>query len=179
MNYCEIQYSYVRRHVSIALVSFLLLVCTSCGVYTFSGASIPTEMKTISVLFFENQAPIVVPSLSQNFTEALKNRIRTQTPLMIKNNPSDAVIEGKITGYSIQPIAIQSNEKAALNRLTISVWVHYTNNLDSKLSFEQSFTRYADFSTENQTLEQQELTLITNIGALLTEDIFNRAFTNW
>ena len=170
---------YPHKYLIIAFMVFLVSLVSACWLYTFSGASIPVDMKTISVEFFENQAPMVVPSLSQNFTEALKNRIRTQTALKIMKDRPDAVIEGKITGYAIQPIAIQGNEKAALTRLTITVSVHYTNNLDPKLSFEQSFSRYADFSTSTQAFSQQELGLISTINALLVEDIFNRAFANW
>ena len=158
------------------LTSILL---TSCGVYTFVGASIPPEMTRIEVPIFDNQAPIIVPSLSQSFTEALKDRIRTQSVLTIVQETGNATLEGYITNYSIQPIAIQGNQTAGLNRLTITVFVRYTNHLDNKLSFEQSFSRYLDFSTKNQSFEQQELTLIGNINTMLAEDIFNRAFANW
>jgi hypothetical protein len=64
------------------LLMFPILLHESCG-YKLSGASIPAEMKTVSVQFFENNATLVVPSLSQNFTEALKNRIRGQSRLSV------------------------------------------------------------------------------------------------
>lgn len=159
---------------------FLLLLCNlSCGVYSFSGASIPPEMKTVSIDFFENNAPIVVPYLSQEFTEALKDRIRNQSRLSQVRTDADGSFEGRITDYSINPTAVQGDNRAGLNRLTITVNVKYTSRLNEKLSFDQPFSRYKDFSTANGPIQAQEPQLIKDINAMLTEDIFNRAFANW
>ncbi len=161
------------------LVSFLILCNFSCGLYSFSGASIPAEMKTVSIDFFENNAPIVVPYLSQEFTEALKDRIRNQTRLSQVRTDADGSFEGRITDYSINPTAVQGDNRAGLNRLTITVNVKYTSRLNEKLSFDQNFSRYKDFSTTSGPIQAQEPQLIKDINAMLTEDIFNRAFANW
>jgi len=151
----------------------------SCGLYSFTGASIPAEMSTVSVDFFENTAPIVVTYLSQEFTEALKTRIRNQSRLSMVRSEADAAFEGRITGYSITPTAVQGNDRAGLNRLTITVAVSYKNRVDPKLNFEQSFSRFEDFSTTAGPIQSQEPQLIKNINDMLTDDIFNRAFANW
>lgn len=163
----------------ILLFSLLTLSNIFCGVYSFSGASIPAEMKTVSIDFFENNAPIVVPYLSQEFTEALKERIRNQSRLSMVRTDADGSFEGRITDYSINPTAVQGDNRAGLSRLTITVNVKYTSRLNEKLSFEQSFSRYKDFSTASGPIQAQEPQLIEEINAMLTEDIFNRAFANW
>ena len=157
----------------------LTLMLNACGIYSFSGASIPTEMKTVSVQFFENNASLVVPYLSQQFTEDLKDRIRNQSRLSLVRSDADANFQGRITEYSIRPAAIQGNERAGLERLTITVSVKYTNVLDPELNFEKSFTRFLDFSTQGRPLQAQEQQLIKSINVMLTEDIFNAAFANW
>lgn len=157
----------------------LLLVSQACGLYSFTGASIPPEMKTVSVQFFENGAPLVVPYLSQQFTEALKERIRNQTKLSLIRTDANANFEGRITDYSIRPTAIQGNDRAGLLRLTISVNVKYTNTLKEDLGFEQTFSRSKEFSIQTRSQQAQEPELINDINAQLTEDIFNRAFANW
>ncbi len=167
------------KKLSGLIVISLLLLQQGCGVYTFSGASIPDNMKTISVQFFENNAPLVVPYLSQQFTEALKDRIRNQSRLSIVRADADANFEGRITGYSILPVAIQGNERAGLNRLTITVNVKYKNTLKPELGFEQSFSDKEDFSLSGTTLQAQEPKAIGAINQRLTEVIFNRAFANW
>ena len=144
------------------------------------GASIPKNMKTVNVLVFENNAPLVVTSLSSQFTEELKSRIRNQTNLSITPNEPDAVFSGNITGYEITPVAIQDNKQptAGANRLTIRVQVKYVNNVNPKQSFEKSFERFKDFKLVGS-LQALEGPLIKDVTAQLTEDIFNGAFAQW
>src|SRR5690606_26557890 len=123
----------------------------------------------------ENTAPLVVSNLSQTFTEALKERVRSQTSLSIVRAEADANFEGRITGYSITPAAIQATDNnrapiAGLNRLTITVNVKYTNEVDPKLNFELSFSQYPDFTGDVSSREQG---LIQELNKRLAEDIFN------
>jgi len=146
--------------------------------YSFTGASIPVQAKTISIEYFPNQAPIVVPTLSQVLTDALRDRFTTQTPLNLIPREGDLQIEGAITGYSTQPVAIQGNEQAALNRLTITVRVKFTNKFDEKANFEQNFSRFEDYPfTANLNTVQDGL--IQQIVDALVDDIFNKAVVNW
>ncbi|KGE14218.1 LptE family protein [Sphingobacterium deserti] len=170
-----------RIITAFTLLSLVLVMAfSSCGVkYRFSGGSIPENMKTVNVQFFENIAPLVYATLSQNFTEGLKERIRSQSRLSQVNGDADAMFEGVITGYDISPAAVEANsDRAALNRLTITVKVKYTNRLDEtgESNFEQSFTQFREFSG---LVQNQEDGLTMQIISLLTEDIYNRAFANW
>lgn len=167
----------MRKHLLIWILSTgLLWALPSCGIYSLDGASIPEGMETVQIDLFENTAPIVVPSLSTEFTEALKSRIRSQTPLSSVRADGDAIFQGTITGYSINPTAVEGNNRAGLNRLTITVMVKFTNNIDPEGSFEKSFSRYQDFAGSAPAQEPQ---LISEINKMLTEDIFNAAFANW
>ncbi|WP_322973666.1 LptE family protein [Pedobacter sp. MR2016-24] len=138
-------------------------------------------MKTVTVQFFENNAAMVVPNLSQDFTEALKLRIRNQTRLSITQTDAHAIFEGRITGYDIRPIALQNNNAptAGGNRITIKVSVKYTNNLNPKQSFEETFERFKDFNIGTQPLQTIQQQYNKDINLQLTEDIFNRAFAQW
>ncbi|EHQ28297.1 LptE family protein [Mucilaginibacter paludis] len=172
----------MRKSLFFLLVVPLLLVSQSCSYrLSLDGASIPPELKTINVMFFENTAPLVVNNMSQLFTEALKERIRSQTSLSLVRGEADATMEGQITGYTIAPAAIQATSDnrqpiAGQTRLSITVKAKYTNIANKKYNFEESFTRFKDFSGEIAPVEQS---LIADINKQLTEDIFNRAFANW
>ncbi|MGO1244148.1 MAG: LptE family protein [Sphingobacterium sp.] len=169
---------------NVTLISILAVLCLGlfnrCGVsYSLSGGSIPENMKTVNVQYFENIAPMVYATLSQNFTEGLKERIRSQSRLSQVNGEADATFEGLITGYDISPVAVEANsDRAAMNRLTITVKVTYTNRLDEtgESNFEESFTQFREFAG---TVAAQEETLNGEIIKLLTEDVYNRAFANW
>lgn len=166
---------------SVFLLMILPLFIASCGIYSFTGGSISAGMKTVSVLVFENTAPLVNPNLSQSFTEALKDRIRTQTGLSFLRADGDANFQGRITDYNLQPVAVQANDQssAALTRLTITVQVKYTNKIEPDKSFDQSFTRFRDFNSQGSSFTSQEQALVKDINQQLTEDIYNRAFANW
>ncbi|RYY37039.1 MAG: hypothetical protein EOP46_04180 [Sphingobacteriaceae bacterium] len=162
-------------------VSTLMLTAQSCSV-TLNGSSIPPELKTINIEFFENNAPLVVSNLSQDFTEALKNRIRSQSRLSIVRDPAaNATMSGSIINYTITPASIEATNSntapiANASRLSITVNVKYTNEFDKKGNFEQQFTKSQDFQGD---ISSREQALIVDIVRQLTEDIFNKAFANW
>lgn len=164
-----------------AIVAVLMLtlawICQGCGIYSFSGASIPAEAKTISVDYFPNHAQLVNPLLSENLTTALRNAMTSQTTLDLIESGGDLAFEGEITDYRTTPVAI-TGQTAAMNRLTITVTVRFSNRIDDSKDFEQSFSRYEDYPSD-QDLNSVQETLTTTIVDQLVEDIFNKALVNW
>lgn len=165
----------------IVILLTLAILTQNCKVsYSFSGASISPDVKTVSIKTFQNVAPLAQPTLSQTFTESLKDIFITQTNLTLVEKGGDLQFEGKITGYSVAPVAIQGSQfsTASLNRLSITVQVKFINTKDEKQNFEQTFTRFADFDA-SKNLASVENELIKDINSQLSQDIFNRAVTNW
>lgn len=156
-----------------------MLVISSCHVnYSLSGASISPDVKTISIDYFPNRAPLASPLVSQMFTESIKDVFIAQTNLNLVESNGDLQLSGYIADYRTAPIAIQGNETAAMNRLTITVYVKFINTKDNKQDFETSFTRYSDYDS-NQDLSVIENELISDINNQLSQDIFNKAVSNW
>lgn len=156
----------------------LIVLCSSCGIYSFTGASIEPEVKTVSIEYFKNQASIVNPTLSQTITEALKDRFLTQTSLMLTDEDGDMQFYGSITSYSTTPQAITDNQTAALNRLSITVKVKFVNTVNEKSSYETSFTRYVDYDS-SLNLSDVEESIVTEIVEDLIDDMYNKAVVNW
>lgn len=154
------------------------MIFTSCVRFTFSGASIPEGAKTFSVNYFVNNASLVNPSLSQLITDKLRDRIQSQTNLIMVNDNADLTFEGEIINYVVQPAALQANDVASLNQLTITINVKYSNKIDEKQSFSQQFSRYQQFSS-TVSFSSVESSLTEQIVNDLVDDIFNRAFINW
>jgi hypothetical protein len=146
--------------------------------YSFTGASISPNVKTVTILNFPNNAGLVVPTLSRTLTEALKDYFSSQTNLILIERNGDLLLDGSITSYAVLPVAIQGNETAALNRLTITVSVKFTNKTDPKQNWETSFSRYQDYSSSFN-LSTVEEGLIRQITDQLVQDIFNKAVVNW
>ncbi len=166
--------------------AMVLIICVVClgGVpqckvsYSFSGVNISPEVETYSVEYFPNRAPIVQAQLSQLFTDALMDKIQSNTSLNLANEGGDVHFSGEITGYETRPVAITGQETAARTRLTITVRVKYTNEVEPELDYDTSFSRYEEYDS-SQNLTDVEGELIELIVEDLIEDIFNRAFVSW
>lgn len=169
----------MKRIIKLLSLIFLInILLYGCGVYTFTGASIPPEAKTISVFYFENKAALVEATLSQTLTDALRDRFASQTTLDLVERDGDLHLEGEITEYRTQPIAIQGDQTAALNRLTIKVKVKFVNLFDDSKNFDTEFSRYEDYPS-SEDLSSVQAGLIELITEALVEDIFNQAVVNW
>ncbi len=146
--------------------------------YSFTGASIPEGVNTFSVQYFQNRAPLVQPGLSQQLTDALTDKCKSQTNLDVISGTGDVNFEGEITDYNTRPLTVSADANAAVNRFSISVSVRFTNAVDPDLSFEQTFTRYEDYDSSLD-LSQVESELSEKIIEMIVEDVFNKAFVNW
>ncbi|MBE6213560.1 MAG: hypothetical protein E7131_02635 [Rikenellaceae bacterium] len=165
--------------VALLLSSVLFSGCIfMTGGYSLSGASIPDAAKTFSVAYFPNNAPMVSPTLSTTFVEALKDKFSRQTKLQLVDEGGDFAFEGEIVGYSSVTASVSSDDYALLNRLTITVKVNFTNVVNPDDSFNQTFKAYADYdSTTLLTDIQSELD--AEIVEQLVHDIYQAAASNW
>ena len=151
---------------------------SSCGFYSFSGTSIPPEVKTFSVGFFENNASINSPLLSQTITEGLKQKFISETNMSITEKEGDFDFSGEITGFTVAPASAQSSDNATLNRLTITANVKLVCKSDPKLSFDQAFSNFQDFDA-TQDFNTVENDLVEEISDMMIQSIFNKAAINW
>lgn len=151
----------------------------SCKIsYNFSGTNLLPTIKTYTVYYFPNRARLVNPTLSQMFTEDLREKMQRQTSLNEIQDNGDLIFEGQIEKYEVRPMSIQKEDLAAQNRLTITVKVKYTNNLEPAQNFEKSFSAFEDFDSSNS-LSDIEDSLVPEIIEKLLEDIFNATIANW
>ena len=156
----------------------LLLIASSCGFYTFSGASISPEIKNIKISYFINEAENFKANLDRDITQKLTDFIIEQTDLSVNNDNYEIEINGKIVSYDITPISISSNDFANQNRLSISVNIDFKNYINEKENYNQKFTRYVDYKSD-QNLEEIESELNDQIIEEICIDIFNKTFVNW
>lgn len=167
------------KKLSAALVTILAgLMAVSCGIYSFSGTSIQPDVKTITINYFEYKALKVNPQLSNQITEAMKEKFRKLTRLEQVEQDGDLDIYGEVTGYNVSATSITAAEQAAQNRLTVSVKVVFTNRKYPEDDFDKSFSAYADFDA-TQLLDSVQDALCEEIVNKLVEDIFNASVAQW
>ncbi|MFN6373891.1 MAG: LPS assembly lipoprotein LptE [Chitinophagia bacterium] len=145
--------------------------------YSLKDVSIPPEIKTVRVLFIENKARYINPQLSPKLTDKLRQKIVNQTRLSQTNNDADYEISGYISDYSVNTSGI-SQQQVASNNLNVTVHIIFKNRQDEKKNFEADVTRNFPFSA-SKSLSQAEAELNEQIVTNLTDEIFNRIFSNW
>lgn len=156
----------------------IIILLTGCKIYSFKDAVIPQDVKTVKVGFIENRARYVNPQLSPKLTDKVQSKIISQTKLTRTNN-DDAhyVINGTITNYDPSQTVGVSAQQATTNRLTVTVHIVLKKTLENK---EEEFdvSRSFDYSA-NLTLQQAEGQLLDEVVRSLSDEIFNRIFSNW
>ena len=173
----------LKNKIFMAVFSAVLLLLTTglfsgCGVYSLTGASVPPEAKTISIQYFPNKAALVEPTLSPVFTNIIRDKFTSQLNLNMVERNGDLAFEGEIVAYKTMPVAIQGDQTAAMNRLTITVNVRFVNKYEPDKDFEQKFTEFSEYSSE-QDFNSVKAQLVQQISEALADDIFNKAVINW
>ncbi len=169
----------MKRTILYIFIAGILGLGSACTVsYSTSGADIPAAANTFSVKTFQIATPMASPTYNQLLTEAYKDLMLAQTRLDLIEKKGDLQFEGVVTSYATGYAAVSGDEVATLNRLTITVKVKYVNSFDREKNFERNFSRFADYSS-NQDFSAVEAQLIEEINAQLTQDIFDASLGAW
>ena len=169
------------RQILIIAVSSSMII--SCGIYSFTGSSIPVGVETFQVDYFENTAggkpgSTIEPGLDRDFTIALQDLIVNQTSLNLVNEGGDIIYSGEIVEYSVTPMAATAEIKAAQNRLTMAVMVKYENVSNEDDNLEKRFSFYYDFPGNLQVYDIKDSAL-EEIFERITQDILNETLAKW
>ena len=162
----------------IFIVLLMAFIANSCSVYNFTGTG-KIDAKTFQVNYFQNNAELIEPGIERTFTQKLQEIIQNQTNLNLTNTGGDLMYEGEIVGYNITPMTATADQKAAQNRLTISVNVRFTNKNKEADNFEKRFSFYFDYSGSEQLIGSKLTEAIDTIFERITQDVFNESLTKW
>jgi hypothetical protein len=168
---------------SMKFIKFIILCCVvlsinGCSVYNFTGAK-PIDAKTFQVNYFQNNAELIEPGLDRNFTLKLQEIIQNQTNLNLTGSNGDLLYEGEITEYRITPMTATADQKAAQNRLTVSVNVRFSNKNKETDNFEKRFSFYFDYDGSTQLIGSKLTEALDVIFERITQDIFNESLAKW
>lgn len=168
-----------NRYLHTALFFICLSAALWPGCYTLSGVSIdPNIYKSYYVDLFVNNADNAPPTIAQEASEALKEKIRTDSRLVLNDTEPDIEFKGKVVDYAVTFEAPQPGEQAAINRLRIILAVDYIDYKDEKKNWKQNFQFFFDYPTsvDLSSIQAQAHQVILD---QIMEDIFNKTFTDW
>lgn len=162
-----------------------ILALASCKIYSFKDVSIPAQVKSIHIAYIENRARLVNPQLAPQLNDKLRQKINQQASRLsqIQDPNADYDVSGSITDYNYSTSGI-SDQKASSNRLNVTVHIIFKNHLDptgktvAPADFEADVTRNFDFSA-NTSITDAETQLMPTIVSNMTDEIFNKLFSNW
>lgn len=168
------------RFFAIICALIMALIPSACHIsYKFNGSALNYDVyKTINISDFPIRAPLVYPPLQSEFENRLLNTVTRQTRLQEVDGNADLEMTGEITGYSLSPQAVGENAYASETRLTITVHVKYTDNINPANSIDQTFTAYRQFSASLLLIDVQD-ELCQQISDELVDLIFNATLGNW
>jgi len=160
------------------LTTLAFFICNSCSVYNFTGTG-KINAKTFQVNYFQNTAELIEPGIERTFTQRLQEIIQNQTNLNLTNTNGDLIYEGEITSYRISPMTATADQRAAQNRLSITVNVRFVNRNKEEDNFEKPFSFFYDYSGTEQLVGGQLSTALDEIFTRITQDIFNESLAKW
>lgn len=172
----------LKRMFSLWKTLLPALVLAGCGVYNFTGGDVGSA-QTFQVNYFQNyatQSPgsVFDPGLDRDFTLALQDLILTQTSLDLVTSGGDLVYEGEIVEYRVSPMTATAQQRAAQNRLTISVNVRFYNTTKEESNFEQRFSFFYDYPGTSQLASVRD-EAHQEIFERINQEIFNRSLADW
>jgi hypothetical protein len=158
---------------------------SSCKIYSFKDVSIPDAVKSIHIAYIENRARLINPQLAPQLNDKLRQKINQQASKLTIKETSDADydVTGTISDYNYSTSGI-SNQTASSNRLNVTVHLIFKNHLDptgktvAPADFEADVTRNFDFNAQTS-IPDFETAQLPTIVSNLTDEIFNKLFSNW
>ena len=163
-------------------LALLALTLLGCGAYSFTGGDVG-EAETFQVNYFQNyatQSPgsVFHPGLDRDYTLSLQDLILNQTNLDLVGSNADLVYEGEIVEYRVQPMSATAEQRAAQNRLTMTVNVRFFNRTKDNVDFEQRFSFFYDYPAATQLASIRDAAH-QEIFERINQDIFTRSLANW
>ncbi len=168
---------YNKPSYILGIILFAIISIQGTCRFSMKDVSIPADIKTVKVSYIENKARYINPQLSPKLSDKLRQKIVNQTRLSQINGEADYEISGYISDYSVSTSGI-SDRQVASNNLNVTVHLIFKNRKDEKKNFEADLTRNFPFSA-TKSLSQAESELTEQVITSLTDEIFNRIFSNW
>ncbi len=156
-----------------------VLFLQGCSYYSFSGASIPSQLSSIAIPLADDQSVSPLTLLDESLTELLIERFVRQTRLTLveDEDEADLLLTAQIIRYGNAPTSVTGQERAQFNRVSISVTAQYINQVDDDV-LERTFSGFDDYDALEGGLEAEETSALSALENI-ADDLFTAATSNW
>jgi len=162
------------------LLLLMVVGAAGCLRYSFTGVTIPANVRTIYIPFFPDQSGSGLGDLSDQLNEAMINRFINQSRLQLTDSPenADVVIEGSITSYSNRPFSVAGDQRANLNRVQISVRATYRYTENDSPEWQKSFSGNFEYDPVEDPVDGESTAAFEALSRI-ADNMFSDAMGSW
>jgi type IV secretory pathway VirB6-like protein len=171
----------LRNYISkLVLFTAIVLLTAGCFQYSFTGTSIPSDVNTVYIPFFDDRSGGGLGDVNDRLNRSLINRFVNQSRLSLSNSEdgADAIIQGTIQSYQSRPFSVGGDERANLNQVTISVRASFKYARDDSPLWEKNFSGSGTYDVIANPVEG-EVEAAEQALQQIANNMFNDAVSNW
>lgn len=164
------------RRAGAGIHVFCVLLCASCGPYSFSGSDTP-HLKTVAVPVFEDQ------TAEFRLKEQLTNTIiqaftRDNTLKVADRRVADALLQGTILRVSEQAGIYTPQEQVQEIRVTITARIKFEDLKKRKTIWEELITQFGTY-TPGSAASSDRQTALTEAANKIATEVINKSVSSW
>ncbi len=166
------------KYLNLTLIKFLtflfFLASLNCGIYTFSGSTLPSHLKTVDIPLFLNQS--LQPGISEQITVELQKYIQDNNILKTVPNNGNGSINGKVLSYKNQPVVYDYDSQESVNvtvtsyAVEIAVEIEFLDNKKDKALYKGVLTQEGIYDFNKETEEDGQKRAIKKIVDLVIQN---------
>jgi hypothetical protein len=152
-----------------------ILLCCQCGYYSFSGSTLPSDMKTIAIPVFEDRTSEF--GVKESITDYLIQEYTKDNTLKIADPRSaDSILEGTITSIRDEAGAYDASEQVKDIKVYVSIDVKFRELKKQKILWEGQLSQWGTY--EPGSANGRKGGIDEAVKKLVTE-IVNKTIAGW
>ena len=168
------------RFLLFILIALALVSCWPTSI-SFRDGSVPDEWKRFMIETIESEAANAPISYAPELTEELKDAIQNRVGLQLVGSDNDdpqIIITGTVKDYDVGPVAVQGDDLAAKNRLTVVAFFEIFVLAPEEDLMEVRANRFVDFDA-GVDVGSVQAQLFQEINEQVIQDVLNKLLSNW
>jgi len=167
-----------KTFAKILLTILIIIKFESCCFYSFTGASVPPHLKSISISVADDRSGSAEPGLRESITQKLIQKFIDDNSLEIVDRVNaNSILETVIISFNDAPAIVTAGENITSRRITIGIKASYRDLVKKSVVFDKVFTNYAHYPSDGNLNDRNKA--IEEIIEKTSEDILLETVSGW
>lgn len=163
------------------IIYILLLTLIGCS-YSFTGASIPSHLHTLSIPIVKDRSGSGIADLKDKVTDKLIEDFLNDNSFSISNNSNaDAELKCTIISFSDAPSTISTSESVSKRKVSLTIKVVYKDLVKRKTLLERNFSNFVEYNVDDGggSLLDLRTNAMDDLIEIISDDILLAVVSNW